>query len=88
MKSVTYQYIKLVHSRKKALPCLYFMQVVNGLREIINIVNGKLSFDINTKCKSDDDGVSANTVMWMLYILWLSDIGRSDFSKVRKYRLQ
>jgi hypothetical protein len=64
------------------------MQVVNGLREIINILNGQLYFDINTKCKSDDGGVSANTVMWMLYILWLSDTGRSDFIKLHKYRLK
>lgn len=56
---------------------------MNGLREIINILNDQLCFDINTKCKSDDDGMSANTVMWMLYILWLSYIGRSVLSKVQ-----
>lgn len=61
---------------------------MNGLREIINILNDQLCFDIDTKCQGDNDGVSANTVMWMLYILWLSCIGKSDLSEVRKYRLK
>jgi hypothetical protein len=55
------------------------MQVVNGLTEIINILNGQLSDVINTKWKSDDN---SGTVMRLLCILCLSGIEKSDFSNV------
>jgi hypothetical protein len=58
------------------------MQVVNGLMEIINILNGQLFVIINTKCKSDDNGVSAAAVMRILCLLWLSGTGKSDFNNV------